>query len=154
MRITPGSRVARALCSHSSAFRAHLVEGHTVTPHFSEQSMTVFTRLRRVSDSSRFERVRVPPPASPKPSTHPNSFETAPWPLPRLKPGQSASSDHAGRTTRTSADFQGHPTDVPPTTVNGVVLAVLVDPGAEAGGAELESHLNPTKKPRLTTGLS
>jgi hypothetical protein len=31
-------------------------------------------------------------------------------------------------------------------------LAVLVDPGAEAGGAELESHLNRTKKPRLTTG--
>jgi hypothetical protein len=64
MRITPASRVARAFCSHSSAF-ARTSLGVTSHPlHSPEQSMTVFTRPWRVSDSSRFERFTAPLPAS------------------------------------------------------------------------------------------
>ena len=38
--------------------------------------------------------------------------------------------------------------DIPAAAVNGVVRAVLVDPGAEAGRAELEGHCSPWPKGR------
>jgi hypothetical protein len=49
---------------------------------------------------------RAPFPASPMPSRHPNSSETAPWPHPAWPRGLLASSDRSRPSTRTSADCE------------------------------------------------
>jgi hypothetical protein len=93
-----------------------------------------------------------PPPGSPTPSTHPNSSETEPWPLPETPRGSIVSSAHWRSSTRTrqtvgTATGLVDATNTPLATVDGVIRPVLVDPGAEAGRAEFEQQQDRKKEP-------
>jgi hypothetical protein len=87
---------------------------------------------------------KAPLPASPTPSRLPSSSETAPWLPQKSRCDPNASLDPERRTTRTSADARGaagfvDAANVPAARMDGVVPAVLVDAGAEAGGRRMRA---------------